>query len=271
MKNLRNLYVYVWIAVAAVYVSACSRDAEIIYVTGDVDVYLCMGQSNMVGYTNYATFYMPVANACVYSPSANSWVAPLNPISAYNVLGDKPGAKIGVPYGFMLEMSGYRTGRKTAVVLAAYGGKGIDTFLPGNGSGYYSEAIKAVRAAMSHGGRLCAVLWHQGESDSGAGMRYLYGGKLSTLVEALRSDLGIPDLPFVAGEVMEDARTRAYDDFSAFNVVLNSVAADIPGVRVVQSDGLVGQDGAHFDAESMITLGRRYAVEVRSIPDVAGE
>ncbi len=66
----------------------------------------------------------------------------------------------------------------------------------------------------------------------------------------LRADLGMPDLPFVAGEG-EGER------------FVNSQIALLPGAvantAVALSDGLTTQDGTHFDSASQRLLGIRYA------------
>jgi hypothetical protein len=236
----------------------------------DRHLYICMGQSNMVGYSNYAVDYAPISKAYVYNQSDNSWVAPPNPISAYNVLGDTYGAnKIGVHYGFLLDMVNYYPTRKTAIVLVAWGGKPIADFLPGASAGYYPVAISAVRAAAKmSGGTIRGVLWHQGESDSDNATNISqYEGKLRTLVTSLRTDLGIPDLPFVAGEITEDPKQNTYNRGVAFNAELNRIAAEsgIQNLYVVQSDGLTLQDSWHFDSSSMVTLGQRYAAMMHNI------
>jgi hypothetical protein len=226
-----------------------------------IDIYLCMGQSNMVGLSEYSADYAAISSAYVYNPMDNSWVAPSNPISAYNVLADRRTSGIGPHYGFLLDMVNYYPNRKIAVVLAAVGGREIATFLPGNSSGYYSGAIAAAKAAVAmSGGTIRGVLWHQGEWDRSASLRPLYKDKLTELVNSLRTDLDIPTLPFVAGEVLE---TDA--DLIAFNVVLNAAAGDIPNVYVVQADGATGTDSWHFTGASMLTFGKSYATMVHSI------
>jgi hypothetical protein len=234
-----------------------------------IDIYLCMGQSNMAGATIVTTDYTVISDAYIYNATANEWVAPSNNISDYNLLGDMQNGKIGVYYGFLLDMVNYYPDRKTAIVLAAYGGRDISCFLPGNSSGYYQAAVAAAKAASAmSGGTVRAVLWHQGENDSDASMRPFYEGKLKTLTTALRKDLNLPSLPFVAGEVMEDTSRETYANYRAFNAELNRIASSsvIPYLYVVQSDGLTtGQDPWHFNIEGIVTLGQRYAAMVHSI------
>jgi hypothetical protein len=243
--------------------------ATVIQPAPQIDIYLCMGQSNMAGWTtNTNADYAAISSAYVYNPAGNSWAVPSNPISAYNVLGDRDHTnQIGVSFGFMTGMVGYYPARKTAIVLAAYGGQEISYFAPGGSP--YNEAVAAVKAAaLMSGGTIRAVLWHQGEQDSDPSLRLLYEGKLTNLVNALRTSLGIPGLPFIAGEVMEDPSKSTYTNYSAFNVELNRIvnSGTIPYLYVVQSDGLTtGQDAYHFNAADMVTLGRRYADKMHAI------
>jgi hypothetical protein len=245
--------------------SDTSESEKLTAVNEDIQIYLCMGQSNMVGYTDATDDYAAISSAYVYDPSTDNLVSPTAALSNYNALGDRRGRGIGVPYGFLIDMANYFPGRKTAVVLAGYGGEEIEDFLPGSGTGYYQKAISAARAAVAHGGTIRGVLWHQGEAYSGSALRPLYADKLKTLTEALRRDLGIPNLPFVAGEVMEDESLDPFINFVEFNKMLNSVATDIPGVYVVQSDGLKGQDTAHLSASDIVVFGKRYAAKVYEI------
>ncbi|MDR1258028.1 MAG: FimB/Mfa2 family fimbrial subunit [Tannerellaceae bacterium] len=245
--------------------SETSESENMTAIHEDIQIFLCMGQSNMVGYTDAPYDYEEIRRAYVYDPSIDGLVSPASAISSYNVLNDRRGRGIGVPYGFLMDMISYFPARKTAVVLAGYGGEEIADFLPESGTGYYSKAIAAVKAAAAHGGKIRGVLWHQGEADSGSNLRHLYSDKLKTIIESVRRDLNIPNLPFVAGEVMEYEPYGPYLNFVEFNKILNSAAAGMPGVYVVQSDGLKGQDTAHLNASDMVVFGKRYAAKVFDI------
>ena len=129
------------------------------------------------------------------------------------------------------------------------------------------SAKAAVQDAIRYG-RLLGVLWHQGESGSSESLRNAYPGKLITLISSLRSDFNIPDLPFIAGEILGDTRV----DFRAFNDVLNATVAGMPNTYVVSSVGLVcgAAEGeptgsAHFSGRDMVILGQRYAVKMHEV------
>jgi hypothetical protein len=174
---------------------------------------------------------------------------------------------IGPAYGFLLDMVNYYPGRKIAIILSAYGGKDIAYFMRGNSSGAYDATIAAANAAVAmSGGTIRGVLWHQGESDSDAGKLALYEDKFKTLVAAMREDLGLPSLPFVAGEITQDSQYSTYSRGLAFNAEISRIAAGMQNVYVVSSAGLTLEDKIwHFDGPGMLTLGRRYAAMVHSI------
>jgi hypothetical protein len=174
---------------------------------------------------------------------------------------------ISPAYGFLLDMVNYYPGRKIAIILSAYGGKEIAYFMRGNSSGAYNATIAAANAAVAmSGGTIRGVLWHQGESDSDAGKLTLYEDKFKTFVSSMREDLGLPSLPFLAGEITQDSRYGTYSRGLAFNAEISRIAAGMQNVYVVSSGGLTLQDTSwHFDGPSMVTFGQRYAAKMRDI------
>lgn len=135
------------------------------------------------------------------------------------------------------------------------------------GTPFYEEMIdKAVWAKKQ--GRLKALLWHQGESDTvseeAAG---LYESRLIRLIEDIRTDLNEPDLKVIIGNLAEFYGTGA--DHSApqrvkqINIVkdsLHHVSEKLSNVGFVESKGLrsIDHHQVHFDRESYIIFGKRY-------------
>ena len=54
-------------------------------------------------------------------------------------------------------------------------------------------------------GVLKGILWHQGEADSRPDRAGVYEAKLHALIARLRDDLGAPDVPFIAGQMLQDS------------------------------------------------------------------
>ena len=100
------------------------------------------------------------------------------------------------------------------------------------------------------------MLWHQGESDAGqpAGA---YKKNLEALIASVRSDLGLPKLPVLIGQVNNNGKR---DNIFADQ---KTVVSTVPDTYLVESTGLETWDhGTHFDAKSQIELGNRFAREM---------
>ena len=134
-----------------------------------MDLYLLIGQSNMAGRG-------AVSDNSASSPhimaldAEDQWVVAKDPLHF-----DKP-AIVGVGPGlsFALEAQRLKPNGKIGLIPCAVGGSPLSTWKPG---GYhestdthpYDDAIRRARIAMKSG-QLKGVLWHQGESDSKAGL-----------------------------------------------------------------------------------------------------
>ena len=128
------------------------------------------------------------------------------------------------------------------------------------------------------------VVWHQGESDSNAGVDE-YVERYIEFVESVRDEFG-EDILFAVGEL---SRNRVDPDGSdrsiLFNTNLAQLAADsadpnnldVPsGIFLVSSLGLetprsldptnFDTDGTHFTAIGQIELGERYVAAFKTVP-----
>jgi len=215
--------------------------------TASKDVYLLVGQSNMAGRGELtASNRIDLAGVWMLNAS-NEWTAAAEPIHF-----DKPwsaGAGLGASFAASMKAA---KGADVGLVPCAMGGTGIDKWRPGEK--LFTNAVVRTRQALElSGGRLRAILWHQGESDCAPKLIAAYPEKLRALVAAFRRELG--DVPFVAGEL-----GRQLKHADAFNRMLHETLADIPDSACVSSEGLVPKaDNLHFDTPSLRTFGLRYA------------
>ena len=140
-------------------------------------------------------------------------------------------------------------GKQLGLVVNAMGGTSISEWMPG--TNLYNEAVKRAKLAMKYG-KLIGIVWHQGSAD--LSKTYIYPDKIKQLIESLRSDLGKPDLPFVAGQLSEDKPGR-----KEFNQMISKLSDLVKGTAVVTSEGTTTIDGTHFDSKSTRIMGERYA------------
>lgn len=225
----------------------------------DYDVYLLIGQSNMAGrgIMEAEDTLNAIDGVWLLGPEGTP-VPATAPLNRYSTIRKEIGMQqIGPGNSFSAEMH-KATGRKILLVVNARGGSSLDEWMPWNKeTGYFGAAVERTRQAMRYG-ELKAVLWHQGESDSGRPDTYL--DSLSVFVRGLRDSLDVGNVPFVAGEV---GHWTANAD--AFNGKLSHISEYIPSSDYVSSEGcsmLKDVSDPHFSRDGQLLLGRRYASKV---------
>jgi hypothetical protein len=247
------------LAVTICAVLGCSHPASTPTLGADRDLYLLAGQSNMAGRgTVEATDREPVAGIMMFDRTM-TWVPAVDPVHF-----DKPSAGVGPGRAFAIAVHEARGNRAIGLVPAAVGGSPISSWEPGaldaaTKTHPYDDAIARARVAMRDG-HFRAILWHQGEADATPELSVLYADRLRTVIGRLRAELGDPALPFIIGQLGQFPRSG----WSAAKVRVDSaqraVAATVPGVAFVSSDGLIHRgDSLHFNSASARELGRRYA------------
>lgn len=222
------------------------------------DLYLLIGQSNMAGRGVIdGEHVVSRARLLKFSPR-NAWAPGVDPLHA-----DKPAAAgVGLGTSFARVMADKNKHVTVGLIPCAVGGTPLERWV--KGGDLYEQALVRARLAMKDG-RLKGILWHQGESDSGSEeTARSYAARLAQMVADLRADLGVGEVPFVAGKLGEFLAHTAKDGKPSFWPVVNEQLASIPTLvpkaAVVESTGLKHKgDAVHFDTPSLREFGRRYA------------
>ena len=227
------------------------------------DLYLLMGQSNMAGrgITN-ATNRISSERVLKFTKDRN-WAEGVEPIHY-----DRPFVGAGPGLAFARSMADADGNVVIGLIPCADGGTPLSRWEPGRD--LYTNAIARTRAALSTGGSLRGILWHQGEADSWAKeTAETYAVRLTNMVTQLRRELGAGIVPFIAGEVglhyEISLKKRGKKPFvQEVNAQMKKAVSSLPVASWVSADGLEpGQDGIHFTTESAYELGRRYAREMQ--------
>jgi len=212
-------------------------------------VYLLIGQSNMAGRAPYGEEDAGVLERCYLLNAEDQWEPARNPLNRYSTIRKGLGMqKLGPGYSFAKAMLRANPDVSIGLVVNAKGGSKIEEWGPK--TRFYREARRRAKKA-SETGVLKGILWHQGESDSGNPDGYL--DRLMDLIADLRGFLGMPELPFVAGQI---------HDVPAINKQLATLPERVHAGGCVSSEGLTTTDRWHFDAASVKLLGERYAEEM---------
>ncbi len=211
-----------------------------------MSIYLLIGQSNIAGRAEIPEDATDIIERCFLLNDEGEFEPASNPLNRHAPIRKGLGMqKLGPGYSFAKTLLEADPNAKIGLVVNARGGTGIDEWLA-RGEIYWSTRKRA-REAAKHG-VLKGVIWHQGESDQRNADEYL--DKLKTLISNLRGDLGDPSLPFIAGQIARDG---------AINTEIAKLPEAVHATAFVSSDGLTTFDGTHFDTQSQLLLGKRYA------------
>lgn len=219
-----------------------------------MDIFICIGQSNMAGRAEVPEEETFALKRVFLLNNDDEWENASNPLNKYSTVRKNMSMQhLGPTWSFAKKMSHEFPKKRFGLVVNAKGGSAIEEWK--KGSHFYNEClIRALKAQKT--GTIKAILWHQGEANQKN--PEVYSGKFDSLVFNLRKDLGLPNLPVVAGEIgkwRESARE--------INAVLRSLPSQVSHVGVALADDLVHKgDNSHFDAASQLKLGERYANKV---------
>ena len=235
----------------------------------NLDLYLCVGQSNMAGRGKLSPEVMDTLRNVYLLNAEDKFEPAVNPLNRYSTIGKGFGwQQLGPAYGFAKEMATKK--HPIGLIVNARGGSSIRSWVKNakQSGGYYDEAVRRTKEAMKYG-TLKAIIWHQGEAD--CHHSEAYREKITQLMTDLRNDLGMPDLPVVVGQIAQWNWTRKPhipEGTKPFNDMIKEISAFLPHSACVSSEGLTplkDETDPHFDAASQIILGRRYAKEVKKL------
>ncbi|MDF1573207.1 MAG: sialate O-acetylesterase, partial [Bacteroidales bacterium] len=221
-----------------------------------LDLFFALGQSNMAGRAPITgEVSAPIDGISLFNDLGN-WEPAANPMNAYsNIRKDISHQKVGPSYTFAKTLSEY-VQRDIGLVVNARGGTAIAAFARGE----YRDPMFARLEEGAKFGELKGVIWHQGESDNSRAGSYMTD--LQLLVGDLRSAFG--DACFVAGQMGGwNAQGEDTPKYANINDTITKIKNSISNADYVTNEGLdhIG-DYAHFNLESQVLLGQRYAKKV---------
>ena len=229
-----------------------------------LDLYLCIGQSNMAGRGKLSPEVMDTIQYVYLLNAEDKFEPAVNPLNRFSTIGRGPtGEFLGPVYSFAKEMASKK--HPVGLIVNARGGTGIRSWLknPQEGKGhYYKEAVRRTKEAMKYG-NLRAIIWHQGEAD--CHHSDIYKERLVKLITDFRNDLNEPNLPVIVGQLAEWNWTKKPyipEGTRPFNDMIKAVSSFLLNSACVSSEGLTplkDEKDPHFDANSQIILGKRYA------------
>lgn len=227
-------------------------------------LYLLIGQSNMAGRGVIESAESVSRLRLLKFSQRNAWAPGTDPLHT-----DKPAAAgVGLGTSFGRELADADATITVGLIPCAVGGTPLQRWQ--KGGDLYEQALVRARLAMKDG-TLKGILWHQGEGDSGEQATAAnYGERLAQMVKDLRADLGVGELPFVAGKLGEFLKRETKDGKPSYWPLVNEQIATLPqrvsNSAVVESTGFKHKgDQVHFDTPSLREFGRRYAAAMKKL------
>ncbi|SHE78299.1 protein of unknown function [Pedobacter caeni] len=213
-----------------------------------------VGQSNMAG-RGYLNDVQQIYDEKIKVLVNGRWQTMTEPINF-----DRPTSGIGLAASFAGAWRLKNDQEEIGLIPCADGGTSLDDWAVGGA--LFESAVLQAKLALKIS-KLSGILWHQGENDSFGGLSALYHDKLSIIVDAFRSQLDAPDIPFIAGglgDFLSGGRYGKYfTEYNEVNYALQKFAETKPNCYFVTANGLTANgDGLHFDAVSQRRFGIRY-------------
>ena len=221
-----------------------------------VDSILLIGQSNAAGRGKLSDAApLDTCGGKLKVLRNGKWLGMYRPVN-----GDRPFSGTCFAESFAKAYSIEHPDVEVGVIPCADGGTSLDQWQPGEL--LFDNAVNCAKLAMRTSRIVCA-LWHQGEADCNEKKYPLYKEKFGKIVDALREQLGIPDLPVVVGglgDFLADCTLDAnLKNYGFVNKELEEFAAENHNVAFASAEGLgANPDNLHFNAAALDQFGLRY-------------
>jgi hypothetical protein len=167
-----------------------------------------------------------------------------------------------------IENGRLHSGRKLLVIRAAIGGTGfLDNHWKMNDD-LFLRMMEMIKTAteLNSKNKLVAFLWHQGETDAFSNAsRAGHFNNLLTLVNAVRNTFNCANLPFIAGDFVNQWKTDNIEICQPVISAIKDVCFTIGNALFIETEELqsndqkVGNgDTIHFCREAINQLGIKY-------------
>ena len=234
-----------------------------------VSIVLLMGQSNMKGRGKIPEKQIENPQIISMNMTNDKWYPAIHLLHTNGIpdlIDGSSNAGVGPGLDFAEALLEKDSTALIALIPCAKGGSWIDLWMPG--ADLYKEALRRTTKALVDFPKnikvnVIAALWLQGESDSKGNRYKMYEAKLKKIVENIRLDLSLPNLPFISatiGAFMENI-SQDYPQYKSINKILLNANNAIDNYRCVHTKdfGVDIGDNMHYDTASQQEIGNRYA------------
>ncbi|WP_238654411.1 sialate O-acetylesterase [Paenibacillus piscarius] len=216
--------------------------------------FLMLGQSNMAG-RGFLHEVDPIYNEKIKMLRNGQWQMMTEPINY-----DRPVSGVSLAASFADAWSKANPDEEMGLIPCAEGGSSLKDWHP---EGIlFQHALSEARFAL-RSSQICGILWHQGESDSYQSLHETYYEKLSLIIETLRNELKLDEVPLIIGGLGDFLGKTGFGqqatEYIQINEQLQRFANEQPNCYFVTAAELTANpDGIHINAVSQRKFGYRY-------------
>ena len=235
-------------------------------------VYLLGGQSNMVGWITSnedlpSSLQQPQTDVQIYH--GDSWGYLRQGLGLNS-------SKFGPEVTFGRDTADAQLGENIALIKYAVGDTDLaNDWLPPDANGQsagpqYTAFMNVVTNALAslepfYEPEIIGMIWMQGESDAwhedDLSKAQAYELNLTNFIQSIRSDLGVPNMPFVIGQI-STSPSWTWGDIVC-QAQLN-VSQTVPNTALVITSDLP-RDSLHYSSAGTMTLGSRFADAMQNL------
>ncbi len=237
--------------------------------TTQLDLFLLMGQSNMKGRGVMPEEPKRDPRIVMMHLKDDRWYLARHPL---HLTGDTKtfqghdNAGVGPGLAFAEAMAAANPKAAIGLVPCAVGGSSIKLWQ--KGAKLYEEALRRAKLALQTTApvkaRIRGVIWLQGEANANPEELPLHAERLRAMIEAFRTDLAQPDLPFIACTIGEMKPEPLLTNLKAMNEIQLALPKNVPHTACVDARDLkthIG-DAVHFDTAAQNEIGKRFATKL---------
>ncbi len=234
-----------------------------------LDLFLLMGQSNMKGRGVMPEEPKRDPRIVMMHLKDDQWYLARHPL---HLTGDAKtfqghdNAGVGPGLAFAEAMAAANPKAAIGLVPCAVGGSSIKLWQ--KGAKLYEEALSRAKLALKTTAlvkaRIRGVIWLQGEANANPEELPLHAERLRAMIEALRADLVLPELPFIACTIGEMKPEPLLANLKAMNENQLALPKNVPHTACVDARDLkthIG-DAVHFDTAAQNEIGKRFATKL---------
>ncbi|MBE9060792.1 sialate O-acetylesterase [cf. Phormidesmis sp. LEGE 11477] len=241
---------------------------------GKLELYVLIGQSNMVGTADIPADIGTSANIYTFGNDYRWQIATAPVDDATNqvdTVSIDEEAKFGPALPFAQTLIAQDNNQIIGLIPCARSGSSISDWQKNlSDQTLYGSCLKRVRAASTVG-TVSGILFFQGETDAVDPEQFpnlnpdpsAWAEKFATFAYNFRADIGNSNLPLIYAQLGQPSDLEELPYWEA--VQQQQASLQIPNTVVIATADLP-MEGVHFTAESYQKIGERFAIAISSLP-----